>query len=89
MGTGIGIVASRTAGLNVTLIDPAQNNIMKSKQFVENWCNKEMHKDRMTSDEKQDVLNRINYSQDVKDLKTIDFSIEAANEDFNIKKLIF
>ena len=62
MGTGIGIVGSKVAGLNVTLIDPSMDNINKSKQFVENWCNKEIAKERMTDAEKGDVLNRMAYS---------------------------
>ena len=43
----------------------------------------------MTEAEKSDVINRIQFSQDVSSLSTTDFAVEAANEDFNIKKLIF
>jgi 3-hydroxybutyryl-CoA dehydrogenase len=38
MGTGIGIVASRTAGLNVTFIDPKTESLKGSEKFVKNWC---------------------------------------------------
>ena len=38
MGTGIGIVASRIAGLNVTMIDPYEASLNKSRDFVANWC---------------------------------------------------
>ena len=48
MGTGIGIVASRVAGLNVTMIDPYSASLDKSSKFVENWCAKEIAKERMT-----------------------------------------
>ena len=59
MGTGIGIVASRVAGLNVTMIDPHSSSLDKSSTFVENWCAKEIAKERMTEAESRDVLNRI------------------------------
>ena len=38
MGTGIGIVASRVAGLNVTMIDPYETSLDKSRAFTANWC---------------------------------------------------
>lgn len=62
MGTGIGIVASRVAGINVRFIDPHADNITKSEGFVKNWCNKEIAKERMTEQEKAEVVNRISYS---------------------------
>ncbi len=48
MGTGIGIVASRVAGLNVTMIDPFDKSLEKSKNFTANWCQKEISKERLT-----------------------------------------
>ena len=38
MGTGIGIVASRIAGLNVTMVDPSEASLGKSDAFIANWC---------------------------------------------------
>ena len=38
MGTGIGIVASRVAGLNVTFVDPKTESLKKSENFVASWC---------------------------------------------------
>ena len=89
MGTGIGVVASRVAGLNVTMVDPYQASLDKSSNFVQNWCAKEISKDRLTDADSQDVMNRIAYSTEIDSLKTADFVIEAANEDFEIKKIIF
>ena len=37
MGTGIGIVGARGAGLNVTFLEPGEQNRHKSRSFVENW----------------------------------------------------
>ena len=89
MGTGIGIVASRVAGLNVTMIDPYSASLDKSSKFVENWCAKEIAKERMTQAESADVIGRIAYSNELNTLSNADFVIEAANEDFEIKRVIF
>ena len=89
MGTGIGIVASRVAGLNVTMIDPFESSLSKSRDFTANWCQKEISKERLTKAESDAVINRIAYSGDLGSLSTADFVIEAANEDFGVKKLIF
>lgn len=89
MGTGIGIVASRVAGINVTMIDPFEASLDKSRIFTANWCKKEISKERLSDAESSDVINRIAYSSDINSLKDADFVIEAANEDFEIKKLIF
>lgn len=89
MGTGIGIVASRVAGLNVTFIDPKAESLKKSEIFIANWCEKEISKSKMTAEEGQAVKNRISFSQSIDSLGTTDFIVEAANEDFELKKLIF
>lgn len=34
-------------------------------------------------------MNRIEYSSDINSLKNADFVIEAANEDFDVKRIIF
>lgn len=89
MGTGIGIVASRVAGVNVTMIDPFEGSLDKSRSFTANWCKKEIAKERLNEADSNDVMNRIAYSSDINSLKDADFVVEAANEDFEIKKLIF
>lgn len=43
----------------------------------------------MTAAEEQDIKNRIQHTADVDGLDKCDFAIEAANEDFALKKLIF
>ena len=71
------------------MIDPNSASLDKSGTFVENWCAKEIAKDRLTEAESRDVINRITYSNELNALSNADFVIEAANEDFNIKKVIF
>jgi hypothetical protein len=47
MGTGIGIVGSKVAGLNVNFVDPSAASLKRSEAFVNNWCQKELAKERM------------------------------------------
>jgi 3-hydroxybutyryl-CoA dehydrogenase len=90
MGTGIGIVASRVAGVQVRFVEPNQNNQAKSKNFISTWCDKEIQKERMTAEEKKQVLERVSFHDIIKDgMKDVDFAIEAANEDFVLKARIF
>lgn len=51
MGTGIGIVGSKVAGLNVSFVDPSTASLQKSESFINNWCKKEMAKERMTQED--------------------------------------
>jgi len=43
----------------------------------------------MTATEKNDIINRIHWTSDLTKLHTADFAVEAANEDFELKKVIF
>ena len=42
MGTGIGIVASSVAGIEVAFVEPNAANQKKSKDFISTWCDKEI-----------------------------------------------
>ena len=66
MGTGIGIVASRVAGLQVKFVEPNKANMGVSKDFISTWCDKEILKERLTADEKTKVLERVSYHDSVK-----------------------
>ena len=71
------------------MVDPGENSLVRSKDFIANWCAKEIAKERLTDAESQDVKNRISFSSDIQALNNSDFIIEAANEDFEIKRIIF
>ena len=89
MGTGIGIVSSRVAKYEVVFVDPMPAGLKKSETFVQNWCKKEIEKERLTDAEMKDVLARIQWTSDIQSLKDCDLVIEAANENFDLKKRIF
>ena len=43
----------------------------------------------MTQEKKAQVLQKIKFADTISNLKTVDFAVEAASEDFNLKKAIF
>lgn len=99
MGTGIAIVANRVAGLNVKILDTSEATLSKSnkfigiltlfKQILDNWCEKEIAKERMTKDEKQTIMNRFSYTTKIEDLDKSDIVVEAIVENFDVKKKVF
>ena len=50
MGTGIAIVASAVAGLQVKVVDTDEKRLSASRKFTEQWCEKEIAKSRLTSE---------------------------------------
>jgi 3-hydroxyacyl-CoA dehydrogenase len=50
MGTGIGLVASSIAGINVKFIEVNEKGQANSRKFVEGWAKKEVEKKKLTED---------------------------------------
>ncbi|EAR99788.1 3-hydroxyacyl-CoA dehydrogenase (macronuclear) [Tetrahymena thermophila SB210] len=89
MGTGIAIVANKIGGLNVKIVDSTEKALSGSRKFTESWCDKEIAKNRMTSEEKHQMLSRFSYFTKLEDLNDADFVVEAVTEKFEVKKNIF
>lgn len=77
MGTGIGIVASRTAGVSVKFVDAKDESLKRSEAFVHQWIDKEIDKKRMTDDDKKSMLSKISYHNSIEKLNDVDFAIEV------------
>jgi 3-hydroxybutyryl-CoA dehydrogenase len=77
MGTGIGIVASRVAGINVKFVDPKDESLRKSEAFIKSWCDKEISKQKMTAEDKTAVLSRISFHNSIEKLNDVDFAVEV------------
>lgn len=71
------------------MIDSNEAGIARSRKFTEEWLDKEVAKKRLTSDEKHATLHDITYSLKLEDLQPAEYIIEAAVEDFNVKKPLF
>jgi len=77
MGTGIGIVASRVAGINVKFIEAREDSAKKSQTFVNQWIEKEIAKERMNQEDKKSMLTKISYHNSIQALNDVDFAIEV------------
>lgn len=89
MGTGIGIVMAANAKKNVKLIDRDEQSLSKSRKFVETFLEKEVTKNKITSDDRYKILERFSYSLNVQDLHDHQFICEAVVENFEAKKKLY
>lgn len=88
MGGGIAQVAAET-GLQVVLNDIDQGFIEKRLAFIEKLLTKNVDKEKITEEHKAETLSRITASTDLADAADVDFVVEAASENIDIKAKIF
>ena len=88
MGGGIAQVAGQ-AGLQVVLNDIDMALIDKRVAFIDKTLARNVEKGRITAEEKQAVLARLVPSTDLQDAAGVDFVVEAASENMDIKAKIF
>lgn len=87
MGAGIAQVMA-TYGTQVNVFDVKDEAIGRAKAGIEKSLTKLIEKGKITGD-KESILNRLNFSTDIKDFKGCQLVIEAATENFEVKKKIF
>lgn len=88
MGGGIAQVCAQ-AGFDVKLNDIKEESYEKGLAVIARNLSRNVEKERMTEDEKTQVLGRITKSLDLEDAHDVDIVIEAAVENMDIKKSIF
>ena len=88
MGTGIAQIAA-TKGHEVCLYDSLLGAIENAKDKLEKILNRLVEKERICSKEKDEILNRINFSKKLEDVKGSSFIIEAIIENLKIKQNVF
>ena len=88
MGTGIAQIAA-TNGHKVCLYDSFKDSIKNAKDKLENILNRLVEKERISSKEKVEVINRINFSKNLEDIKGSALVIEAIIENLKIKQNVF
>ncbi|MEL6799588.1 MAG: 3-hydroxyacyl-CoA dehydrogenase NAD-binding domain-containing protein [Pseudomonadota bacterium] len=84
MGAGISYVAAN-AGIEVVLIDQAQEAADKGKAYSEGILDKGIGRKKVTPEKKEQVLGRITATTDYAALKGCDLIVEAVFEDPGIK----
>lgn len=88
MGSGIAQVCAQ-AGYDVYLNDIKEESYAKGLAGITKNLSRSVEKERMTEDEKNDVLARITKSLNLEDAAHVDLVIEAAVENMEIKQSIF
>ncbi len=88
MGNGIAQTAAGT-GFDVVMCDVNAAFVEKGIQNIGKSLDRFVKKDTMTEDEKAVVLGRIRTTTSLDDLKDCSLIVEAATENFEIKKQIF
>lgn len=88
MGQGIAWSIS-AAGIDVMILEKDEKYLEKAKQNIEAAMDREIARWAMTISEKKSILGKIKWSVDFEDLRECDLIIEAVEENFQLKRLIF
>ncbi|MFZ0708178.1 MAG: 3-hydroxybutyryl-CoA dehydrogenase [Candidatus Korobacteraceae bacterium] len=88
MGNGIAHVFARS-GYNVTLVDVEQRFLDRGLGTITKNLEREVSKSKITPEQRDQALKRIQSSVDRKQLAACDFIVEAASERFEIKTELF
>jgi 3-hydroxybutyryl-CoA dehydrogenase len=88
MGNGIAQTAAG-AGFEVVMCDIDQAFVERGLQNIGKSLDRFVKKETMTEDEKAGILGRIKATTNLEDLKDCSLIVEAATENFEIKKQIF
>ncbi|KAJ2217444.1 hypothetical protein EV179_000594 [Coemansia sp. RSA 487] len=89
MGIGIGLVAARSANLNVQFIDSSPAQLAKGLAFLDKLLVKDVTKGRCTEEERTDVKARITTASSIAAMSTADFVVEAVSENADLKRKLF
>ncbi|KAJ1971471.1 hypothetical protein H4R33_007176, partial [Dimargaris cristalligena] len=89
MGTGIGLVAARNAGLAVRFYDQNAAQLTKSSQFIDKLLAKDISKGKLDETSAQTIKSRISSSDDLGTLGDCEVVIEAATENTDLKLRLF
>ena len=88
MGAGIAQVALQ-AGVNVTLVDVAQDAVDKGAERILAGLKKLTEKGKLTEDQRQAAAAKLKTSTRISAIDDVDFAIEAVTENEELKKKIF
>jgi 3-hydroxybutyryl-CoA dehydrogenase len=88
MGNGIAQVAAR-AGFQVLMRDLSADFLKRGLATIDKSLQRDVDKNRLSPEEKQEVLSRIETTTELDALGQADFVIEAINEDFAVKSELF
>ena len=88
MGSGIAQVSAR-AGLSVIMQDVTDALLNRGLMTIGKSLQRDVDKQRLALDEKQQIISRITPTKDLADLRDTDFVLEAITEDPTVKSELF
>src|SRR5690349_22581300 len=88
MGNGIAQTAAN-AGFDVVMCDVSQDFVDRGVANISKSLDRFVKKETITADQKNDILGRIKPTTELGDLKDCALIVEAATENFDIKRQIF
>jgi len=88
MGNGIAQTAA-SAGFDVVMCDVSRDFVDRGLANISKSLDRFVKKETITEDQKNEILCRIKASTDLDDLKSCSLIVEAATENFDIKRQIF
>lgn len=89
MGNGICQVAASPGGLNVIMNDIADQFVDRGFDTISKNLDRLVAKEKLTADQKKEILSRIKKSTNIEDMKDADFVVEAAIEREDLKLALF
>ena len=88
MGNGIAQVSAR-AGLSVIMHDITDEFLGRGMSAIDKSLQRDVDKQRLTLDEKQQIVYRIKPTKTLTELSDVDFAVEAITEDADVKLDMF
>lgn len=88
MGNGIAQTAAN-AGFNVVMCDVSQEYVDRGVANISKSLDRFVKKETLTEEQKGEILGRITTTTDLEGLKDSSLIVEAATENFDIKRQIF
>lgn len=89
MGMGIAITAALHANKNVIVMDNNQIALDKSISFAKSWFNGQVKKDKLSENDANSAISRIDGTIDIAKFVEVDYVIEAVTENETVKRSVF
>jgi 3-hydroxybutyryl-CoA dehydrogenase len=88
MGAGIAEVFARN-GYSVVGIEVSEDALERGREHVQHSTERAVRRGKLTAEEQAELIGRISFTTELKDLAPADFVVEAVVESMPIKKSIF